>query len=870
MPSGEYDPETVEPTWQERWVEENLYSYEGAVDPNTVFSIDSPPPTVSGSLHWGHVYGFTLQDFVARFNRMRGREVFFPFGYDDNGIASERLTEEELDVRHQDYERREFQQMCREVCENYEAEFTEKMQALGISIDWDQTYQTISPEVQRVSQLSFVDLYEQGREYRQRAPAIWCPECETAISQVETEDDERDSHFHDIAFDVVDADETFTISTTRPELLPACVAVFVHPDDDENEDLVGEEARVPLFGQEVPILEDERVDLETGSGVVMCCTFGDQTDIEWYQAHDLPLRIAIDESGTMTEQAGAYRGLDSAEAREAIVADLDDGGYLLDRRDIVHTVNVHERCGTPVEFLVTEQWYVELLDKTDEYLEAGRSMDWYPEKMFTRYRNWIEGLQWDWSISRQRSSGIPFPVWYCAECDHEVIAAREQIPVDPLSDDPPVEQCPECGHDEFVPEDDVFDTWATSSLTPLINAGWDWDEEAGEFRMEHPELYQFDLRPQGHDIISFWLFHTVVKCYEHTGEVPFDSVMINGMVLDENRIKMSKSLGNIVSPDEVLEQYPVDAARYWSAGSAVGDDLPYKEKGLRAGEKLLRKLWNASKLVDELTPEERLDRPDLEELDRWLLAELDREIEFVTAKFENYEFSKARDSLRSFFWHTFCDDYLEIAKQRIRDGDDDVGDRSAVYTLQTAHRRFLKLFAPILAHVTEELWRDMYDAGSVHRADWPEPLGLDADLEAGRTAMEVVSALRKYKTDHQLSMNAPLDTVEVYGHIAGFEEDVRRVMHVASLEHLTEEPAVESVVTGVDLDYATVGPAFGSAVPDIEAAIEAGEYEVVDGRLVAAGEELDAEMFEIEEERRYTGEGEMVETEDAVVVVRNE
>ncbi|WP_049937922.1 valine--tRNA ligase [Haloplanus natans] len=870
MPSGEYDPETVERQWQERWVEEDLYAYgDGAVDPDTVFSIDSPPPTVSGSLHWGHVYGFTLQDFVARYNRMQGEDVFFPFGYDDNGIASERLTEDELGVRHQDYGRREFQEKCREVCAQYEAEFTEKMQNLGISIDWSETYQTISPEVQRTSQLSFVDLYEQGREYRQRAPAIWCPECETAISQVETEDDEQDSHFHDIAFDVVedgaDLPETFTISTTRPELLPACVSVFVHPDDEANEHLVGNHARIPLFGQEVPIIEDERVDMGTGSGVVMCCTFGDQTDIEWYQAHDLDLRIAIDESGTLTDVAGEYAGLDRDEAREAIVADLDEAGALLDRRAITHTVNVHERCGTSIEFLVTEQWYVKLLDKTEEYLEAGRQMEWYPEKMFTRYRNWIEGLQWDWAISRQRSSGIPFPVWYCADCDEEVVADRDRLPVDPLSDDPPVDACPACGHDGFVPEDDVFDTWATSSLTPLINAGWDWDAASGEMVIERPELYPMDMRPQGHDIISFWLFHTVVKCYEHTGEVPFDSVMINGMVLDENRVKMSKSLGNIVSPDEVLEQYPVDAARYWAAGSAVGDDLPYKEKGLRAGERLMRKLWNASKLVDDLTPAERLSRPDLREIDRWLLAELDDRIETVTGHFERREFSKARDELRSFFWHTFCDDYLEIAKQRLRDGDD----RSAAYTLQTAHRRFCTLFAPILAHVTEELWRDMYGDGSVHTADWPQPLGVDADLSAGELAMDVVAALRKYKTDHQLSMNADVDAVRVYGDVDAFADDIRRVMHVDELESVDETPPVESVVTGVDLDYSLVGPEFGNQVGDIEAAIAQGDYEVVDDRLHAAGVELDAEMFEIEEERQYTGEGEMIEAGDTVVIVRN-
>ena len=880
MPSGEYDPETVEAKWQDRWVEANRYAYDGDVaDPDTAFSIDSPPPTVSGSLHWGHVYGFTLQDFVARFNRMRGNEVYFPFGYDDNGIASERLAEDELGVRHQDYGRREFQEMTREVCDRYEAEFTEKMQSLGISIDWEQTYQTISPEVKRVSQLSFVDLYEQGREYRQRAPAIWCPECETAISQVETEDDEQPSHFHDIAFSIQGSEETFTISTTRPELLPACVAVFVHPDDDGNQHLVGKTAEVPLFGQEVPIIEDERVDLETGSGIVMCCTFGDQTDIEWYQAHDLDLRIAIDESGTLTDVAGEYEGLSAEAAGEAIVDDLDNAGALLDRRSITHTVNVHERCGTGIEFLVKEQWYVELLDKTEEYLDAGHEMDWYPEKMFTRYRNWIEGLQWDWAISRQRSSGIPFPVWYCDDCDHAVIAEKADLPVDPLADDPPVETCPACGHDEFVPEDDVFDTWATSSLTPLINAGWDWDEEKGEFTFENPELYQFDLRPQGHDIISFWLFHTVVKCYEHTGEVPFDTVMINGMVLDENREKMSKSKGNVVDPDEVVSEFPVDAARYWAAGSAVGDDLPYSETGLRAGEKLLRKLWNASKLVEGLVADapdidvKSFDHDDLTELDRWLLASLDREIEQLTDWFESREFSKARDGLRGFFWHTFCDDYLEIAKQRIRatdTGAEPGAAESAAYTLDVAHRRFLKLFSPILAHATEELWHDMHAEGSVHTSGWPEPLGVDADFAAGETAMAVVGALRKYKSGAQLPMNEPLDRVDVWGDVSGFEADISGVMHVRELNSLDERPEIESVVTGVDLDYSLVGPAFGSQVPDIEAAIEAGDYEVVDGHLHAADAELGSEMFEIEAERRYTGDGEMIEADDAAVIVHRE
>jgi len=887
MPDGEYDPEAIEPKWQAQWVDDETYAYPAeSTDPNTTFAIDTPPPTVSGNLHWGHVYGTILQDIVARFERMQGNDVFYPFGYDDNGIASERLAESELDIRHQEFERYEFQQKCREVCAEYEAGFTEKMQAMGISIDWNNTYQTISPEVQRISQLSFIDLYEQGREYRKKAPAIWCPECETAISQVETEDMEEASQFNDIAFELVeagseptadavsDADyeyETATqpgddivISTTRPELIPACVSMFVHPEDERNAHLVGGTAKVPVFGHEVPIYEDDRVDREKGTGVVMCCTFGDQTDIEWYQAHDLDLRVAIDQSGTMTDLAGDYEGMTTHEAREAIVEDIDDAGRLRDRRDITHVVQVHERDDVPVEYRVTEQWYVDVLDKREEYLEAGREMEWFPEKMFTRYKNWIDGLEWDWCISRQRSSGIPFPVWYCDDCGTEIIADKTDLPVDPLSDDPPVDSCPECGCSEFLAEDDVFDTWATSSLTPLINAGWDWDDEAEEFTMERPEIYPMDLRPQGHDIISFWLFHTVIKCYEHTGEVPFDATMINGMVLDENRQKMSKSKGNVVDPDAVLEEYPVDAARFWAAGSAIGDDLPYQEKGLRAGEKLIRKLWNASKLVESLAPDV-VDQPDeLTAIDRWLLAELDATITETTEYLANREFSKARDNLRTFFWGTFCDDYLEIAKQRL----DDSEDLSAVYTLRTAHERFLKLFAPQLAHVTEELYRDMYDAEmSIHHTGWPEPLEIDADREAGTAAMSVVSALRKYKSDRQLPLNAELGSVSVYGPIEGFEKDIRGVMHVEELTVLDSEPEIESVITEIKLDYAKVGPEYGAQVPELESGIESGDYELVDDELHVAGEKLNADFFEVNRERQYVGDGEMLEAGETIIIV---
>ena len=908
--SGEYDPETVESYWQEYWVDKEIYAYDEAhEDPNTVYSIDTPPPTVSGDLHMGHLYGNTLQDFAARFQRMHQENAFFPFGYDDNGIASERLTERELGIRHQDFSRREFQQKCREVCREYEASFTEEMQSLGCSIDWDNTYKTIEPRVQRISQLSFLDLYEQGREYRQKAPAIWCPDCETAISQVETEDAQRHSHENDVAFELVDlggdpptespaADpddedsptypvptepgDEIVITTTRPELIPACVAMFVHPDDETNAHLVGGTAKVPLFEHEVPIYEDDRVDPEAGTGIVMCCTFGDQTDIEWYQAHDLDLRVAIDQSATMTDLAGDYEGLSTTEARETIAEDLDDAGLLKEREAITHSVQVHERCDVDVEFRVTEQWYVELLDKTDAYLEAGEAMNWNPEKMFTRYEHWIEGLEWDWCISRQRDSGIPFPVWYCSDCGTEVLADRENLPVEPIEDDPPVDACPECGSTEFEPEQDVFDTWATSSLTPLINAGWDWYPDAsavpdnheivneaaggGVFAMEQSELYPFDVRPQGQDIISFWLFHTVVKCYEHTGEVPFDDVMIHGMVLDENRKAMSKSKGNIIPPAEIMAEYPVDAIRYWAASASVGDDFPFKDNELVQGEKLLQKLWNASKLVDSLTESPSAEPDDLAPIDEWLLARQDAVIASVTDHLDSYEFQKARNQLRAFFWNTFCDDYLEIAKQRL-----DENDPSAAYALRTAHRRFLSLFAPLLPHVTEELWQAMYaDAeggASLHLQDWPNELGYEADLDAGETALAVISALRGYKSDQQLPLNATLDRVQVFGGVEGFEDAITEAMHVEELELLGERPEITTEVDEISLDYATLGPEYGSKVGEFDQALAEDEYELTDDGLELAGETLAPDLYEIRESRQYQGDGEMIETNDAIVIV---
>ncbi len=855
---GDYKPDEIESKWQEKWVENQTYKYNKnrADSKDDVFAVDTPPPTVSGSLHFGHTYGNTLADFKARFERMQGKQVYYPFGYDNNGIASERLTEKELGIKHQNYSREEFQKKVRKVCKEYEKEFEEVMREFAFSFDWNNVYKTIEPRVQKISQLSFLDLHENDRQYREKAPVIWCPECETAISQVERDDLEEKSHFNDIDFELGTGNGSIMISTTRPELIPACVAIFVHPDDETNEHLVGETAKVPLFGHEVPILEDERVDMETGTGVVMCCTFGDQTDIEWYQAHNLDLRIAIDESGTLTEKAGKYEGLSTKEAREQIIEDLEEEGKLLDRREITHTKKVHERCDTPIEFLVKEQWYIKLLDKKEEYLEAGKEMEWYPEKMFARYQNWIEGLEWDWCISRQRDSGIPIPVWYHKETGEPVLAEREQLPVDPIEDEPPVEN-PE----DYEPETDVLDTWATSSLTPLINADWNGEE------INRPELYPMELRYEGHDIISFWLFHTIVKCYEHTGETPFKQVMNHGHVLDENREKMSKSRGNVTTPQEVIEEYSVDAARYWSGGTSVGDDLALKEKDLIAGEKLIRKLWNASKLIDHLTEEEAdLNEEKLDEIDKWMIAKIDQLVEEVTEHYKNYEFSKARDKTRDVFWNVYCDHYLEIVKQKL----DEKENLSTQAALRETHKTFLKLFAPILSYVTEEINHSMHSESSIHLEDWPETRDIDANINEGETTLEVISALRKYKTKNQMPPTAKLTEVEVYGDIGEFKNDIKDVMHVENFVELEEQPATENKIVEIKLNYENAGPKYGNKISKLEDALENNEFSIESGRLKVEDELLKPEMFEVREEKTYTGKGTMMETENTMVVIKNE
>jgi valyl-tRNA synthetase len=658
-----YKPKTVEPRLQAFWQAAGIYHFapEGA---GPVYSIDTPPPTVSGHLHLGHVYSYSHTDFIARFRRMNGYNVFYPMGYDDNGLPTERLVERWEGIRATDVGRQAFIQRCLKVSKKAEADYEALWQRLGLSIDWRYTYRTIDELSRRTSQLSFLDLYRKGLAYRREAPTIWCPECRTAIAQAELNDLQRDSVFYPLAFRLAH-NARLEIATTRPELLPACVAIFVHPEDGRFEGLVGKRARVPFFGQEVPILKDPGADPEKGTGAVMCCTFGDTADVTWWYTHRLPLQVAIDHAGRMTSSAGKFEGLPVQEARRQIAEALEASGELVDQRVIDQSVRVHERCDTPAEYAVMRQWFIRVLDAKDTLLRLGTQVNWYPNHMEVRYREWVENLDWDWCISRQRYYGVAFPIWYCEGCGEVMLAEESELPVDP------VEQSPRrpcaCGSTSFRPEEDVLDTWATSSLSPQIVGRW----------LKEPALYgkvfPFSLRPQAHEIIRTWAFYTIAKSQYHFDALPWANAAISGWgVAPEGSGKISKSRGGgPMSPMEMIELYSADAVRYWAASTGPGKDAIISEEKIQMGSKLVIKLWNVARFSQRFltayAPAGPVGdkMPNLSPADGWILARTQRLVRRVTDLFQRYEYSAAKSETEIFFWHDLADNYLEMAKVRL-------------------------------------------------------------------------------------------------------------------------------------------------------------------------------------------------------------
>lgn len=748
-----YDPRKTEKKWQRYWEKQGIYKFD-LKSKKPIYSVDTPPPTVSGKMHLGHAFSYSQQDFVIRYRRMAGYNVFYPFGTDDNGLATIRLIEKEKRVKAFDLGRERFIKLVIETLDKeLRPKYLADWKSLGISCDWDILYTTIDKHCQRISQWSFIDLYKKGRVYRKRTPFFWCPECQTAIAQVEMKDQIKESRFVYIKLDTT-IGKPIIIATTRPELMPACVGVHVNPDDKRYKKFIGESAILPFFNRKVKIQANSAVDMDFGTGAVYHCTFGDMDDVEWLEKEGIKAIEILNKDGTLNEKAGRYKGMKIGEVRKAIIDDLQKAGRIEKIEPIKHAVNVHERCNTDIEILMTEQWFIKYLDLKSEMLKWGKQLNWYPEYMKVRYDNWVKGLKWDWCISRQRYFGIPFPVWYCKKCGESVLAREEELPVDPLKDKPPIREC-KCKSKEFIPEKDVIDTWATSSLTPQIAIGLLPEKN-------QKKLFPMSLRPQAHDIISFWLFNTIVKSQLHYGKNPWKDVMISGFVLNPEGKKMSKSKGKLIEPEQIIEKYSADALRYWAAGSKLGEDLAYQEKDIITGKKFVTKILNAADFV--FMNLGKIDEIKLEllEIDRIFLLKLNELIEKATNSFEKYEYAKAKSETNNFFWHIFCDNYLEIVKNRIYQGSKKEK-LSAQYTLYQSLLTILKLMAPITPFITEEIYQKYFKRyekeKSIHLSRWPEKIKLKEtkeDRKRFNLLIDIIGKVRREKARAEKSMKAEI------------------------------------------------------------------------------------------------------------------
>ena len=834
--------EGLEAKWGPVWEEAGTYAFprEGATAAE-VYSIDTPPPTASGSLHVGHVFSYTHTDTVARYQRMQGKRVFYPMGWDDNGLPTERRVQNYYGVRcdpslpyvegfvpphdggdgksikaadQQPISRRNFIELCERLTVEDEKQFEDLWRTLGLSVDWSQSYRTIGADSLRASQLAFLRNIERGEAYQAQAPTLWDITFRTAVAQAELEDREQPSAYHTLAFHKSDGSGDILIDTTRPELLAACVALVAHPDDERFQPLFGSTVRTPIFDVEVPIVAHHLAKQDKGTGIAMICTFGDVTDVIWWRELDLPNRAILGFDGrviseapeAITSEAGraAYAqiaGKTVFSAKQTMVELLQASGELTGEiRKITHPVKFFEKGDKPLEIVSTRQWYIKngARDEAlrERLLAHGSELEWHPDFMRVRYENWVEGLSGDWLISRQRFFGVPIPVWYPLDADgtpvfdEPILPTTEQLPVDPSSDVP-------AGFTEaqrgvaggFQGEVDVMDTWATSSLTPQLAGGWERDPELFDL------VFPYSLRPQGQDIIRTWLFSTLLRSELESGELPWKNAGISGWILDPDRKKMSKSKGNVVTPAGMLEQHGSDAVRYWAASAKLGTDAsfdPQNPTQIKIGRRLAIKLLNAAKftLGFDATGVGSVTEP----LDRAMLAGLATVIEDATRAFENYDHARALELTESYFW-TFCDDYLELVKERAHGaaGDDGTGQprASAVTALRAALSVFVRLLAPFLPYATEEVW-SWFGEGSVHQAQWP--VAAEAETLAGADADAALLALvggaligvRGAKTAAKASQKTPVTLAVVHAPAADRDRLQRAATDLAAVGRIAE------------------------------------------------------------------------------------
>jgi valyl-tRNA synthetase len=842
--------EGLEAKWRPRWEDSGVYRFTRPASRADVFSIDTPPPTVSGSLHVGHVFSFTHTDLIARFQRMRGKSVFYPMGWDDNGLPTERRVQNYYGVRCDpslpydpsftppeqpakppiSVSRPNFIELCDRLTKEDEKAFELMWKTLGLSVDWSMTYATIGKHAQRVSQLAFLHHFSRGLAYQVEAPTLWDIDFKTAVAQAELEDREMPGAYHRIKFALAGTDQFIEIDTTRPELIPACVALVAHPDDARYQPLFGKEVETPLFGVRVPIRAHALADPDKGSGIAMICTFGDITDVTWWRELSLPVRAVIATDGTLKdvmwgapgwEAADAARaqrhyadlkGLSAAKARARIVEQLRESGDLVgEPRPVTHAVKFYEKGDRALEIITSRQWFIKTIEFRDALIARGKELQWHPEYMETRFENWANGLNGDWCISRQRFFGVPFPVWYPltaagdTDYEHPIPAREDQLPVDPSTDVPAGYRAEQRGvPGGFVGDPDVMDTWATSSLSPQIVCGW--PDDTGLFALTFP----MDLRPQAHDIIRTWLFDSVLRAHLEHDSLPWKHAAISGWVLDPDRKKMSKSKGNVVTPMALLEEHGSDGARYWAASGRPGTDTAFDPAQMKVGRRLAIKILNASKFaLMSAEPQGAITAA----VDRAMIRSLAALVTDVTAAFESYDYARVLQRTETFFWG-FCDDYLELVKGRRYGDQDAAGAGSANAALTAALSVMLRLFAPFLPFVTEEVW-SWWREGSIHTAAWPTaeeltslladnaPDTAQADERTYKWATEVLFEVRKQRSEAKQPLKVPITKVTVKAEAAALallpivEADLRAALRVQAFEASPGEPR-EILVVGYE------------------------------------------------------------------------
>lgn len=752
-----YPFEQSEKEMQKFWEENGIYRFDPD-SPKEIWSIDTPPPTVSGNLHIGHVFSYAQAEMIARYRRMQGYNVFYPFGFDDNGLPTERLVEKEEGIKAADVPKREFVERCLSATKKYIEEFRDLWRSLGFSVDWSLQYETIGTEAQRISQRSFIRLFREGKAYMKESPVLWCTECRTSIAQAELETAEKTTVFNYIPFEFADGGGRLVVATTRPELLYGCVCLFVNPDDERYARYEGKTVRVPLYGHEIPVLADRKVSVDKGTGIVMCATFGDSTDAEWYEEHKLPYRGTITQEGLIDSGVPFVGGMDIKQARKRITELLRENGLLQKSEEITHTVAIHERCDKETEIILSRQWYIDILTNREKFIEAAEQINWYPGYMKERYRTWVENLKWDWCISRQRYFGVPIPVWYCGKCGKPAAADESQLPVDPAESSPDM-PC-SCGSTEFIPETAVLDTWATSSVTPQINARWC---EAGDMSAK---LLPMSMRTQAHEIIRTWAFYTIVRSIYHTGSIPWKDIMICGFVLAKKNEKISKSKSNsAMSPKSLIEKHSADAIRYWAANSRLGTDTYFSPDDLDVSARFITKLWNAARFtISQIRDFDPGEEPEMLPVDRWIRERSRQTMNEAAKLLDRYEVGLARRVVDEFFWKDFCDDYIEIVKERLYQPDIHgcTERRSAQRALYDTMLDILKMYAIYVPHITEYIYQAYFRKHeaeiSLHLTRWRHNRDFDEDiLEFGKQLKEAISRARRLKSAESLSMKAEIE-----------------------------------------------------------------------------------------------------------------